>query len=111
MSGTSDNLPVKILNGVRIQSNGIIRNSVGNLIGRLSAHAPYNSEDINVDHAFNDARRYMREVLLINEPDLFLTYIDNVACYLMDNDESLKDDKEKRDKLAMGLIDLIFNLI
>jgi hypothetical protein len=42
------------------------------------------------------------------DPDFRRTYIDNVACVIMDNVPEFKDDKEKRDDLADKIIKHIF---
>jgi hypothetical protein len=42
------------------------------------------------------------------DPDFRRTYVDNVACVIMDNLPELKGDKEKRDDLADKIIKHIF---
>ena len=42
-----------------------------------------------------------------DDPDFRLTYVANVACYLMDNIPGLKRNKEKRRKLASDIINIV----
>jgi len=43
-----------------------------------------------------------------DDPDFRRSYVDNVACLLMDNMSSLKWNKPKRDVLADKIIHVIF---
>ena len=54
------------------------------------------------------ARQVIWEAFL-EDPEFQETYIANVACFLMDNvDHELLNNKPERDRLAKGLVDMLF---
>ncbi len=56
--------------------------------------------------------RKAREVMIKafrDDPDFRQTYVDNIACCIMDNTPGFKKNKQKRDKLAEKIMDTIFS--